>query len=241
MSSQSSQQQQIPTLDSIATLATFGAFKVDEKLSFVRPYDPKVQAIPGFRHAIVRYRNTDKAGTVDKPAKMATVPELKLTDDYLVPEKAANVLLGVFEDEQDNIVRGFVDSGASHITWDSVTLDKVLDSLTAVRLSNRLTKEQIENWSKIALVDSCTVRATQIAVEKKYNAEQTAKQVAGTINAYVALAMKMAAPVPNIGQGEATALNNMLLVSKLDDDMAKVLLAKLNAILHPKITENGDL
>lgn len=235
------QQQQIPTLDSIATLATFGAFKVDEKLSFVRPYDPKVQAIPGFRHAIVRYRNTDKAGTVDKPAKMATVPELKLTDDYLVPEKAAKVLLGVFEDEQDNIVRGFVDAGASHVAWDSVTLDKVLDSLTAVRLSNRLTKEQIEAWAKIALVDCCTVRATQIAVEKKYNAEQTAKQVAGTINAYCALAMKMAAPVPNIGQGEATALNNMLLVSKLDDDMSHVLLAKLNAILHPKITENGDL
>jgi hypothetical protein len=231
----------IPTLESVTTLATFGAFKVEERLSFVRPYSPTVQAIPGFRHSVIRYRVTGK-DTVEKPAKMATIPQLVLPDEYsLLDERARKVILGTYEDEQDNIVRGIIDAQFSNVHWDAVSLEKVLESLTAVRMSNRLTKEQIEVWAKVAFVAACDTRADQISSEKSYTPEQAAKQRAGTLNAYAALAMKLAAPVPNIGQGEATALKNMLLVAKLDDDMAKVLLTKLEAILNPKITQNNDL
>lgn len=231
----------IPTLETVATLATFGAFKVEERISFVRNYSPSVQAIEGFRHAVIRYRVTGK-DTVEKPAKMATIPALVLPEEYqLIDERARKVILGVFEDEQDNIVRAAIDAQRSSIHWDEVSLEKVLESLTAVRMSNRLTKEQIEGWARIAFVSACDQRADQISAEKKYSPEQASKQRAGTLNAYVALAMKLAAPVPNIGQGEATALKNMILVAELADDMAKVLLAKLDAILNPKIVANADL
>lgn len=231
----------IPTLETVVTLATFGAFKVEEKVSFVRKYSPTVQAIPGFRHAVLRYRVTGK-DTAEKPAVMATIPQLQLPEEYsLLDERARKVILGVYEDEQDNIVRGLIDAQASMIHWESVELDKVLDSLTAVRISQRLTKEGIEQWAKIAFVAFCNTRADQISLEKQFGEEQKAKQRAGTLNAYCALAMKLAAPVPNIGQGEATTLQTMLGVAALDDDMAKVLKSKLHAILNPKITENKDL
>lgn len=231
----------VPKLGDVALLATFGAFKVDDKISFIRPYSPTVQAVEGFRHAVVRYRNTDKA-VADKPAKMVTVPVVVLPEEYsLIDERARKVILGVFEDEQDNMIRSMIDTQQTVIHWDNVSLEKILDSLTAIRVSNRLTKEQIEGWSKIAFLASCNERADQISEAKKYDTEQSAKQRAGTLNAYCNLAMKLAAPVPNIGQGEATALKNMLLVAKLDDDMAKVLLAKLQAILEPKIIANADL
>lgn len=225
----------------IATLATFGAFKVDERISFIRNYDPKVTNIPMFRHAVIRYRNTDK-NTASKPAKMVTIQSLKLPEEYsLLPSKAQQVILGCYEDEQDNIIKAAIEAGATTIGWDLVSLDAVLDSLTAAKVSQRLTKEQIEAWFKVAATEACTQRAVQISQEKGYNAEQQAKQVAGTINAYCNIATALAAPVPNIGEGNAKALKNLLIVSKLDDDMAKVLLKKLEAILNPKVAEGNDL
>jgi hypothetical protein len=237
-------QSEIPTLEtvSLATVATFGAFKLEERFSFVRPYSPQVCVdIPGFRHSVARYRNTDEK-VASKPAKLCTVPQLVLPEEYeLLDERARKVILGVFEDEQDLIIKNLIDEhAASTVAWEVITLDKVLDSLTAVRLSKRLTKEQIDAWFKIACKDVCTVRATQIAEAKGFNAEQTQKQIAGTMNAYCALACKLAAPVPNMGQGEATALQNLLFVGKLEDDMAKVLKAKLHAILNPKIVEQSS-
>lgn len=240
-------QSQIPTFAEIgvSTLAPFDAFKLEEKFSFVRPYSPSLcNELAGYRHSVIRYRNTDKTGTVSKPAKMVTIPQLALPDDWQVAmdERAQKVILGVLEDEQDNIIRNLIDEKqASRVSWDDLVLDKVLDSLTAVRISQRLTKEQIEAWGRVAMNEVCTTRAKQIAEAKGFNPEQTAKQIAGTLNAYVALAMKLAAPVPNIGQNEATALQNLLLVGQLDDDMAKVLKAKLHAILNPKVAENNDL
>jgi hypothetical protein len=238
---------QIPTLadttvlnvQTVIAAATFAAFDLDKQVSFVRDYTPTVQAIADFRHAVIRYRNTD--GKTSKPAKMVTVPQLKLTDNYLMPENAAKVLLGVLEDEQDAMIRSMIDTQVSNIYWANLTLDKVFESLTAIRLSNRLTKEQIEGWSKIAFLAACNERADQISQAKGFNAEQSAKQRAGTLNAYCELAMKLAAPVPNIGQNQATALKNMILIAKLDDDMSRVLLNKIEAILNPKIVENNDL
>lgn len=230
------------SLETIATLATFGAFKVDEKFSFVRPYNvASVQGIPNFRHAVIRYRVT---GTekVEKPAKMVTVPSVALPEEYeLLDERAKKVILGLYEDEQDRMLRSMIDAGKDRIQWETVTLNCILDSLTAERMSSRLTKEQIENWARVALLKACEVRADQVSEAKSFNEEQKLKQRAGTLNAYVALACKLAAPVPNVGQSEATALKNMLIVSELDDDMAKVLLAKLDNMLNPKVIENAYL
>lgn len=240
----------IPTLAEVTTLAStpssFAAFKAEEQISFVRTYDPRVQAIEGYRHAIIRYRNTDKKA-VEKTAQMVTIPQLKMDASLAVFEDskngnaAASILLGVFEDEQDAMIRSMIDSGQSNIHWNLLTLDCVLASLTAARVSNRLTKEQIEAWAKIAFVEVCNTRADQISQAKSYNADQAAKQRAGTLNAYVELAAKLSAPVPNIGMEQATALKNQMALAKLDDDMSKVLRAKLEAILNPKIVENGDL
>jgi hypothetical protein len=228
------------TAASLAVAGTFAAFKLEDRMSFIRGYDPKVTDIPGFRHAVIRYRNTD--GKATKSAQMVTVPQIAFPEEYqLLPEKAQKVLLGVFEDEQDNIIRSKIDSQASYIHWDSLTLDEVLTSLTAVRMSQRLTKEQIENWARIALADATQTRAVQIAEAKGLSAEDRQKQIAGTLNAYVNLAMKLAAPVPNIGENEARALLNMMKLAQLADDMAKVLMTKLDAILNPKVIENVDL
>lgn len=219
----------------------FSAFKAEDRISFIRKYDPAVTETPEYRHAVIRYRNTDTK-VVQKVAQMVTVPQLKLPEEFsLLPEKAIKVLMGVFEDEQDSMIRSMIERGDSYIGWDNLALDKVLDSLTAIRLSQRLTKEGIEAWFKIACLEVCTIRGKQIAEAKSYNPEQTAKQVAGTLDAYCALAMKLAAPVPNLGTQEATAIKNLLVVGKLADDMSKVLLAKLDAMLNPKVVENINL
>lgn len=222
----------------------FASFKAEKKISFIRPYDPKVQAVTGFRNSVIRYRET-KEGTktvAAKPAKMVTIPQLILpTDDYLLPEKAAQVLVGVLEDQQDVVIKELIESGASLINWDDLSIDKMLDSLTAVRVSARLTKEQIEGWARIALKEACTARANEISQAKGYDELQTLQQRAGTLNRYVAEFSKLSAPVPNIGQEVATSLQNMLTVANLDDDISKVLAAKLHAILHPVIADTGDL
>lgn len=231
----------IPVLGDAALMPTFNAFKDTDRLSFVRQYDPRIQGINGYRHAIIRYRNTDPKLAV-RTAQMVTVPQLVLPEEYsLLPEKAVRVLMGVFEDEQDSMIKSKIEIGASVISWSDIELDRILDSLTAVRMSQRLTKEGIENWFKIAAKEVCTTRAMQIAESKGFSPEDTAKQIAGTIIAYCNLAMKLSAPVPNLGTNEATALKNLLTVGKLSDDMAKVLQAKLEQILNPKVTENVNL
>jgi hypothetical protein len=218
----------------------FAAFKAEERISFIRQYSPQVTEIEGMRHAVIRYRNTDGKST--KTAQMVTVPQIAFPEEYqLLPEKALQVLRGVFEDEQDNIIRAKIDAQATYIHWDSLTLDEVLTSLTAIRMSQRLTKEQIEQWAKIALLEACEKRARQICEAKSITGPEVNKQIAGTLNAYVSCMMKLAAPVPNLGEQEARAALNMLKLAQLGDDMAKVLMTKLDAILNPKVVENMDL
>lgn len=235
----------IPQLSTMSTnaLATpaFAAYKEEMKLSFVRQYDPRVQSIEGFRHAVIRYRNTDKK-TVEKAAQMVTIPQLKLPEEYsLIASEVQKLVCAMFEDEQDAIIRSKLDQGVSNIGWDDLELPRLVESLTAVRISNRLSKEQIEAWFMVAAKEVITVRANQISDAKQHNEEQRKLQVAGTMNAYKEIACKLAAPVPNIGQEQATALKNLFVVAKLADDMSKVLLAKLEQILNPKIVESGDL
>src|SRR5260221_3320398 len=234
----------VPVLADATVLTTsFAAFRLDERFSFIRAYDPKVQSIPEYRHAVLRFRNTEHK--VIKTAQMATVSQIKLPEDFVLvmDAKAQQVFLGVLEDAEDEIIRNMYETHkASKVSWDELGMQKALDYLTAERVSKRLTKEQIENWFNIAGKQFCDVRAAQICEAKGIkDSETVAKQQAGTLNAYRKAMCSLAAPVPNLGENEANALQNMLVVSKLDDDMAKVLKAKLHAILHPEVTENGDL
>lgn len=211
---------------------TFAAFKAESSISFIRNYDPKVTDIAGYRHAVIRYR-TDK-NTAAKPAKMVTVPVVAFPDEYgLLPAKAMQVFTGIIEGQQDTIIRESIDSGANLITWDSVSLDNCLEALTAARIANYLTKEDIANWVTASLSVQLTERGEQIAEAKGFDADKTKQQVAATINSYRDNFSKLAAKVPNIGMEVAQALQNQLTLANLADDMAKRLGTKLHNILNP--------
>lgn len=218
----------------------FAAYREDTQHSFIRPYDPKAIAIPGYRHSVIRYRDTSK-GTAIKPAQMVTIPQVSLPDDYLMPELAAKVFLGVIEDTQDLIVRRKIEEKVSLIDWINLSVDSCLADLTATRVSQRITKEQIEGWARVALKEAFDTRAAQISSEKNHNPEQIKAQRAGTENAYVANLSKLAAPVPNLGMETANTLQTFLKAAALDDDMAKTLLNKLHAILNPVAADDGNL
>lgn len=221
----------------------FSAFNIEKELSFIRPYNPSAVEIPGYRHAVIRFRYTEnnkKAGLAEKPAQMCTVPVLVIPTDWKLPEQALKVLQGVLEDGEDTILKVRVEAKDSLVHWQDIGLAKVLDNLTAERVSQRLTREGLEAWAKVAMTQVCTERAMQIAEAKGFNAEQASKQVAGTIKRYFGLVASMSAPVPGLKQEEAIALQNILTVSKLDDDIAKILKKKLHAMLNPEVA-TGDL
>lgn len=221
----------------------FAAFKADSKVSFIRPYDPKQSvAVEGYRHAVVRFRDTTKGVSV-KPAQMVTVPSLLFPDDWKLPAQAGKVLLGVFEDQQDEMIRGEILKESKLINWPDISLEKVLDSLTAIQTSQRLNKDQIEAWVMASMVPFLTQRGIQISEAKGFPEQSEArnKQVAGVINNYKVKFAALAAPLPNLKQDEAIALKNMLAISKLDDDVAKSLGRKIHAILNPEILEGIEL
>jgi len=219
--------------NSNVAVTTFAAFKEESSVSFIRNYDPKATEIAGYRHAVIRYRDTT-GGKAVKPAKMVTIPAVSFPEEYsLLSSKAMQVFRGVIEDQQDVLIRDAIDSAASLITWDSISLDKCLDALTAVRTANYLTKEQIAAWVRVALIAQLTARGEQIAQAKSFDESKTALQVAATINSYVDNFSKLAAKVPNIGMEVATSLQNQLTLANLADDMAKKLGTKLHSILNP--------
>lgn len=213
----------------------FTKFSAEKQLSFVVPYNPKISEMIGYRHAVVRYRVTG-TNKVDKPAKMATVPQIKLdADSYLLPKQAETVLLGVLEDQQDGMIREMIEAGKNTIAWEDITLEKTLSALTATRISNRLTREIVELWADVAIRPFTDARAQQIAEAKGFAADvaKVAAQVAATFNSYKDNLAKLAAAVPNVGQDTANQLDVFMTNSKLDDDIAKVLKRKLHAILNP--------
>jgi len=225
----------IPVLTSPeANSLDFTKFNAEKQFSFVVPYNPKVSEMLGYRHAVVRYRVTG-TNKVDKPAKMATVPQVKLdVDNYLLPKQAETVLLGVLEDQQDGMIREMIESGKNTISWEDITLEKTLSALTATRISNRLTREIVELWADVAIRPFTDFRAKQIAETKGFAGDvKVAAQVAATFNSYKDNLAKLAAAVPNVGQDTANQLQVFLANSKLDDDIAKVLNRKLHAILNP--------
>lgn len=231
------QQVAIPVLTDFPATADldFTKFSVDNRKSFVVGYNPKVGEMPGYRHAVIRYRVTG-SNKVDKPAKMVTIPQIALdADNYLLPSAAATVLLGVLEDQQDGMIRDLLEANKQTIEWDDVSLDKTLAALTATRISNRLTREMIELWADVAIKAHTDARA-QAIVNQKATAGVTvslATQQAATFTTYKDNLAKLSAAVPNVGQDTATSLQTFLTNSKLDDDIAKVLLKKLHAILNP--------
>lgn len=230
-----------PAVAPAVVQATFASFREDTKHSFIRAYDPKVAGLEGYRHAIIRYRDTSK-GTAIKSPKMVTIPVVAFTDDYKLPVAALTVLRGVIEDQQDDIIRTMIDKNESLISWNDVTLDKCLETLTATRVSQRLTSDQIAGWVRVALKDAMEQRAAQHC-ESKLITEPDAivAQVIKTANSYVEHFSKLAAPVPNLGQQAAMHLQNLLTIANVDDDIAKSLKKKLHAILNPQVAENGDL
>ena len=213
----------------------FTKFNVELQKSFVVPHNAKVSEMVGYRHAVIRYRVVGKTA-VDKPAKMATIPQIKLdADNYLLPKQAETVLLGVLEDQQDGMIRDMIESGKNTIAWEDVTLEKTLAALTATRISNRLTREIVEFWADAAIRPATDKRAQQVAEAKGF-ANDPAKlsaQQAATFNAYKDNLAKLAAAVPNLGMETANQLDVFMKASALDDDIAKVLKRKLHAILNP--------
>lgn len=235
----------IPSLNDATVFAlNFAAYKTEDRISFVRRYDPKTTAIEGMRHAVLRYRVTEKmkAGAtapIEKPSQMVTIPQIEIPADWVLSEKASKVLLGILEDGQDNLIKGLIeDKKASVIGWDLLSVDCVLDALTAVRVSDRLTKADIEAWASVAIKDACYTRAKQIA-EEKQDMANIAKYQTGTHQAYTDLFAKLAAPVPNVGHNDAISGKNLILIAKLDDDMAKALLRKLEVIINPPVLKGN--
>lgn len=213
---------------------SFSAFKEEEAVSFIRAFSPTAAIIPGYRNAKIGYRNTDGKNGVSKPAKMVTIPTISLPEEYsLLPEKAITVFLGVLEDAQDVIIRELIDNNSNIIPWSVVSLDATLTALTEVRKSSRLTKEEIQAWAGVALKDAIYNRASQISQAKGHSEAEAAVQLAATRNTYIDGFSKLAAPVPNLDQGKATALSNLLLISGASDAISKVLKDKLFTILNP--------
>lgn len=221
----------------------FSAIKAEEKLSFVRPYDPK-QAIPaeGYRHAVIRFRDTGKPGTVTRLAQMVTIPSAALPNEFLLDDKATKVFLGVIEDQQDEFMRGCILSDQKVISWSDLSVGNMLDLLTAVRVSQRMTSEQIGNWFDVAMLATTTKRGQELAGAKLItDGAKIAEQCKVTHEAYKTRFMRLAAPVPNLDQQAAIALKNMLAVAGIADDISKALGTKIEAILNPPAANNGDL
>lgn len=220
----------------------FSAFNTEKKIAFVRPYDAKAVAIPSFRNAVIRYwtaKGEKAKGVVAKPAQMVTVPQVTLPDsDYLLPEKAQTVLIGVLEDQQDTLIKSLILNGASIIDWEDVSIENCFNALTAVRVSKRLLKDNIINWAKIALAPVFALRAKELTLNAPQN---FSAQVAKTTNSYVDLLGSLSAPVPNLDTKQCEACVSILKRANLDDDMSRALFEKLNALLNPAIVEDSNL
>lgn len=218
----------------------FSMFKAELAVSYVRPYSPKDAIdVSGFRHSVIRYRDTTK-GVAVKPAKVVTIPVVTLPDaNYLMPDDAKKVLIGVIEDQQDILVRDAIEQGANSIEWNMVSLDNSLKALTAVRVSQRLTKEQIVAWVSVALSDVLAKRAEAISMAKIHTELQRQVQLAATKQDYSNALGTLSAPVPNLKQQSAIACKNLLIQANIQDDISKALLAKLEAILNPEIASEN--
>jgi len=245
MEPNSQQQQQQPQVPNVPNTGMqhpmFSHLDSERQVSFVRKHDAKVTAGPEYRVAVIRYRDLGKPNVAVKPAQMVILPQVTLPEEYMLCDKARQVLIGVLEDQQDVIIRQKIDENAKEIKWADVSVDSCLDALTATRVSSRLTKEAIEAWVSVAMLPMLTERGKEIAKAKEMNAENTAKQVASTINAYKEQYGKLAAAVPNIGKETAERLSQFLDKTELSDDIAKALAKKLKAILNPPALNDGDL
>jgi carboxylesterase type B len=231
------------SLDDAQANPGFSAFSVDKQISFIRPYDPRVSDIPNYRHAIIRFwtpKGQKAAGIAAKPAKMVTIPSVKLPDDdYLMPEQAYKVLTGVLEDQQDIIIKSKIDAGEALINWADVSIPTLFDALTSVRVSKRLTSEQIKSWATTFMTDAFKSRVAEMVTRNP--TINAGSQLAKTTNTYVELFSKLSAPVPKLDAVQLNALTSMLDRSKLNDDIAAALRNKINVLLNPEIEGMDNL
>lgn len=226
-------------MNTIINNPNFAAFIADKQMSHVRPYDAKATIVEAYRHIVIRYRDDKKNAVAAKPAKMVTVPNVLLPAEYQsLPAKAQSVIVGVFEDCQDDIVRNLIDHGSNVIPWDVISLDACLEALTAIRVSKRLTKDEVMNWVGVSLADAIKLRANQVSEAKGENEQQSIARVAVMTNSYKEKFGRLSAAVPNLVQDDAMRLSNMLSQANLGDDMSKTLAAKLHAILNPELADD---
>lgn len=223
----------------------FAAFNAENKVSFVREYSPKItNPVAGYRHSVIRYRviTAKKDAGEIKPAKLVTVPALALPAEYVLPEQVAGLVLTMLQDGQDSMIRESVDAGKSVVSWEDITLDKVITFLTTASVSQRLTRESIEAWVSVALKDALDARSVELhEANREKDSIPLAKRAEAVLARYKQVLGSLAAAVPNLKQGEAEAAQAILKRANLDDDMARSLSKKLHAILNPVVLDDGSL
>lgn len=223
------------TTNTVDMSATFAAFKQESAISFIRPWIKDTPELAGYTHHKLEYRTSDKKA-VEKPSQMVTVPAIQLPEEYsLLPVLHKQAVLDYFNRCQKDLIKVQVAEGAKLIHWQAISLDSVIEFLTAERETNYLTKESVLAWVSANMVEQFRARGAQIAEAKGYNDLQSAQQIAKTVVQYQELFGKLAAKVPPLAQAQATSLQNQLLLLSADkhDRMYKVLSDKLHKILNP--------
>ena len=228
----------------------FAKFDVEKAISFTRRYDPKEQATEGYRNVKIGYRETKKNPIPPEP-KVVSIPQVSLGQAQTALEmvtdtdtaKLSAVLLGAIEDGQDAMVRYMVDGeNRKVINWQEVSLSATLEFLTTARASQRLTREGIEAWIDSALLPTLNERGAELAANKLITAPALiAQQQVAVVARYKSIIGGLSAAVQKIAQEEAIAAVTILKRANLADEMSKVLLAKLDALLNPPAANNGDL
>lgn len=235
---------EIPSLDQAEVLKPthFSAYNEGQRVSFIKPYDPKAPSLQGFSVAKIQYRVTEKQkekGTVAKPTQMVYYPSLTIPQDWKIPEDVASLFLDLCQDEVVEIIRAKIEDKAATIHWDILTLDKVISSLKAVQASKKFTSASLEAWATAALVPFCEGRAKALCEANNVTDEAKCKeQFARTLNAYKDRIVKLAAPVPNLGTEDCNALLKMFEVAALADPIADALVAKIKIMLQPKVLKD---
>jgi len=202
---------------------------------------PKVQAIPGFRHAIVRYRNHGQSGNSGQACEDGdSFPNWSWQTITLFPRKLPMSCLVFSRTSKITSFAAFVDSGASCITWIASRLTKCWIAWPqfawAIGYERADRKLEQDRFSRILHCSRNTDRSW-----KEVQRRQTAKQVAGRSTLTLRLRWRWLRQFQTSDKGKRQHSITCCSFPSLTMTWQKVLLAKLNVILHPKITENGDL
>lgn len=223
-------------LDAALANPGFAAFKAQDAISFIRPYDPKAPAIEGYTHHAITYRSTN--GKATAPAKMVTLPSVVLPSDWVMSADAATILIRAIEKWQKDQVKGAIEDKQSIINWSGLTLSNALTSLTSITQGDYLTKESILDWVSSALGDAISLRASQLSDAKGHNDAERLAQAARTTNWYRDNLSKLASKVPSLPMEICEKLQAFL--APFGDSMAVRLQRILTKWLNPAVADIGE-